>query len=151
MPEAAPGGRPLNIFFDVDNTVVLWNGRLRNHTEDVFRALRADGHTIYIWSGVGIRRWDMQHHGLQDYVTDYFVKPLDRYRERAYGEFAVSVPIHYVIDDHRGVVDAFGGFHVSDQPRADDREMLDLLEDIRRFAAAPPAGDPDNGFPGRPA
>ena len=147
MSEMPGPMRPLNIFFDVDNTVVLWNGRLRNHTEEVFQALRDDGHTIYIWSGVGIRRWDMEHHGLQDYVAEYFVKPLDNYRERAYGEFEVSVPIHYTIDDHKGVVDAFGGFHVSDSPPTDDREMLDLLADIRRFAAEPPAGDPHNGFP----
>ena len=28
--------RQLNVFFDVDNTIVLWNGKLRNHTREVF-------------------------------------------------------------------------------------------------------------------
>ncbi len=62
-------GKPLNVFFDVDNTLIMWNGRLRNHAHDVFAALKDAGHTIYIWSGVGIRRWDMKRHNLDEFVT----------------------------------------------------------------------------------
>ena len=43
--------KKLNVFFDVDNTLIMWNGKLRNHTREVFEALREEGHTIYIWSG----------------------------------------------------------------------------------------------------
>ena len=60
---------------DVDSTLILWNGQLRNHTQEVFERLRESGHTIYIWSGVGIRRWDMRRHDLDRYVEDYFIKP----------------------------------------------------------------------------
>ncbi len=129
--------RRLNLFFDVDNTLILWNGKLRNHVREVFDAIREDGHHIYIWSGVGIRRWDMNRHQLHEYVRDYFVKPLDNYYERAYRDFKVNVPIHFAVDDHRGVVDAFGGYFINDSPKLDDREMLDVLAAIREFAAQP--------------
>src|SRR6266511_378097 len=55
----AEGCAPLmNIFFDVDDTLVTWDFRLRPHVRDVFEALRDDGHRIYIWSGRG-KRWDV--------------------------------------------------------------------------------------------
>jgi len=131
--------RPLNVFFDVDNTLIMWNGKLRPHTRDVFEALRNEGHKIYIWSGVGIRRWDMKRHELQDYVEDYFVKPLDRYRERAYTEFKVNVPIDYVIDDHPAVIDAFDhGYYIADELKPNDRELLDVLDQVRALALQPP-------------
>ncbi|MDA1240805.1 MAG: HAD hydrolase family protein, partial [Chloroflexi bacterium] len=58
---SGPGqGRSLNVFFDVDNTLIMWNGSLRNHAEHVFKSLKEAGHTIYVWSGVGIRRMDMR-------------------------------------------------------------------------------------------
>jgi len=55
--------RELNVFFDVDNTLIMWDGKLRNHTQEVFEKLREDGHTIFVWSGVGIRKWDMRRPG----------------------------------------------------------------------------------------
>jgi hypothetical protein len=126
-------GRSLNVFFDVDNTLIMWNGRLRNHTRHVFERLREAGHTIYIWSGVGIRRWDMKRHELDEFVEDYFIKPLEDHHARL---DALGVPLvpDYVIDDHKSVVDAFGGFHISDMPKDDDRELLDVLEEINEFA-----------------
>lgn len=137
--------RLLNVFFDVDNTLILWNGKLRNHTREVFERLTQRGHTIYIWSGVGIRRWDMKRHDLDRYVEDYFIKPLDRHHERLE---ALGVPMtpDFVIDDHREVVDAFGGYVVSDMPPADDSELLDVELAIERFArrdgAAPGGAEP---------
>lgn len=127
------GHRQLNIFFDVDNTLIMWNGRLRNHTRHVFERLREAGHTIYIWSGVGIRRWDMKRHELDEFVEDYFIKPLEDHHARLE---ALGVPLvpDYVIDDHKTVVDAFGGFHISDMPKQDDRELLDVLEEINELA-----------------
>ena len=46
--------RQLNVFFDVDNTLIMWDGVVRNHIREVFEALKENGHEIYIWSGVGI-------------------------------------------------------------------------------------------------
>ena len=67
------------------------------------------------------------------------MKPLDRYRERAYSEFKVNVPIDYVIDDHPAVIDAFDrGYHIADDLKPDDRELLDVLDEVRALALTPP-------------
>lgn len=132
--QATPTVRRLNVFFDVDHTLIMWNGSLRNHTEHVFHSLKEAGHTIYIWSGVGIRRWEMRKHWLDVYVTDYFIKPIeDHHRKLA----ILGVPLvpDYVIDDHKTVVDAFGGYHIPDIAKADDEELLHVLADITRFAS----------------
>ncbi len=125
--------RKLNVFFDVDNTLIMWNGKLRNHTRDVFVQLRDAGHTIYIWSGVGIRRWDMRRHELDEFVQDYFIKPLDDHHARL-GPLGVTVKPDFVIDDHKTVVDAFGGYHISDVAKPDDRELLDVLAAIEAMS-----------------
>ena len=126
--------RHLNVFFDVDYTLIMADGRLRNHTEEVFQRLKDAGHSIYIWSGVGIRRFDMRLHGLDGYVDDYFVKPLYRYRERL-DEMDVPIVPDYVIDDHPQVVRAFdAGYHIPDIARRDDRELLNVLEEIEALA-----------------
>lgn len=136
--------RKLNVFFDVDYTLVMWDGRLRNHARDVFVRLTEAGHSIYIWSGVGIRRWDMRRHGLDEFVTDYYVKPLWAYRERL-KEFNVPVVPDFVIDDHKSVVDDFVGYHIPDTAEKDDRELLEVLERIEALAREPApegAGEP---------
>ena len=33
--------RKLNVFFDVDYTLVMWDGKLRNHAEEVFKRFRS--------------------------------------------------------------------------------------------------------------
>ena len=132
--------RKLNVFFDVDNTLIMWNGKLRNHTRHVFEELRSAGHTIYIWSGVGIRRWEMRRHDLDDFVEDYFIKPLDDHHAKLEALGVPMVP-DFVIDDHRQVVDAFGGYHISDMAKEDDRELLDVLDLITTMAAEQSLGD----------
>lgn len=144
-PALAPGpgqGRSLNVFFDVDNTLIMWNGSLRNHAEHVFKSLKEAGHTIYVWSGVGIRRMDMRRHNLDPYVTDYFLKPLEDHH-RKLKIFGVPLTPDYVIDDHKTVVDAFGGYHIPDIARPDDEELLRVLEGITAFAAQPTLGGTD--------
>ena len=138
--------KPLNVFFDVDNTLIMWNGQLRNHVREVFERLKAAGHTIYIWSGVGIRRWEMRRHDLDDFVEDYFIKPLDRHRERL-ESLGVPLTPDFVVDDHKAVVDAFGGYHVSDMPGPDDAELLDVLRAIEEHASSGSAGHHDAGPP----
>ena len=108
----------------------------------MFSRLKEAGHSIYIWSGVGIRRFDMRLHGLDGYVDDYFVKPLYRYRDRSM-EMDVTVMPDYVVDDHSQVVAAFDhGYHIPDIARRDDRELLYILEEIEALAAAT-TGDGD--------
>lgn len=125
--------RQLNVFFDVDNTLIMWDGKLRNHAHDVFTKLRDDGHTIYVWSGVGIRRWDMRRHKLDEFVEDYFLKPLEDHHERL-KTYNVHVFPDYVIDDHKTVVDAFFGYHIPDMAGPDDRELLEVYAHITEVA-----------------
>ena len=125
--------RKLNVFFDVDNTLIMWYGKLRNHAHDVFTKLRDDGHTIYVWSGVGIRRWDMRRHKLDEFVADYFLKPLEDHHERL-KTYDVHVFPDYVIDDHKSVVDAFFGYHIPDMAGPDDRELLEVYAHITEVA-----------------
>lgn len=125
--------RKLNVFFDVDNTLIMWDGKLRNHAHDVFTKLRDDGHTIYVWSGVGIRRWDMRRHKLDEFVEDYFLKPLEDHHERL-KTYDVHVFPDYVIDDHKSVVDAFFGYHIPDMAGPDDRELLEVYAHITEVA-----------------
>jgi hydroxymethylpyrimidine pyrophosphatase-like HAD family hydrolase len=42
----------MNIFFDVDETIVGYDGSLRPLVHETFKALLEEGHRIYIWSGV---------------------------------------------------------------------------------------------------
>ena len=120
----------MNIFFDVDNTLIMWDGKLRNHSEDVFKKILDDGHTLYIWSGIGIRKKEIEGVGLDKYVTDYFIKPLYDHRARL-PKLGVNVSVDYVIDDHESVVQVFGGYHIPDIANEDDTELLKVLEDIR--------------------
>jgi hypothetical protein len=128
--------RQLNIFFDVDYTIISWDGTLRPHTREVFEQLKADGHTIYLWSGVGIRREVVNQHKLHDLVTDCFMKPTWDYKN-ALTRLNVPLVPDFVIDDHNGVVSAFGGYWISrfdGYPGYQDEEMKKVYEAIRAHA-----------------
>ena len=125
--------RGLNVFFDVDDTLILRPNRLRNHAPEVFARLFEAGHRIYVWSGNGIRRYEMEQHNLDGFVSDYFVKPIEHYREQL-ARFRVTVEPDFVVDDHAGVVEAFGGYRVSLYTPDDDRELLRALAAIEAHA-----------------
>ncbi|HEY3059716.1 MAG TPA: HAD hydrolase family protein [Chloroflexota bacterium] len=42
----------MNIFFDVDETILGYDGSLRPLVRETFKVLVDEGHRIYIWSGV---------------------------------------------------------------------------------------------------
>ena len=90
----------MNIFFDVDYTLLAVDGSLRPNTHEVFEKLVADGHRIYIWSGMGVRTAEVRRHGLDQHVVDVF-------------------------DDYPEIVGVFGGAVVRPYyfPVADDDEM----------------------------
>lgn len=101
----------MNIFFDVDYTLLGLDNTLRPGTMDTFHKLLADGHCIYIWSGVGLR-WEMvREHKLEPMVSGVYEKPTDRFHERLEGLGVPLVP-DFVIDDYPEIVAAFGGVWV---------------------------------------
>lgn len=115
----------MNVFFDVDGTIVgTWDGALRPLVREVFAQLRADGHHIYIWSGVGLRWREVEEHDLRSMIVTCFHKPLyDHHRQL--GPLGITVHPDFVIDDHPQVVAAFGGVTVRPFYTYDphDREM----------------------------
>ncbi len=126
----------MNIFFDVDDTLIAFNGSLRPHVYEVFQKLLDDGHDIYIWSGVGLRWEIIDRHKLRSYIKDCFVKPTQNYVQ---GLEILGIPIRpdFCVDDHVELVNALGGEAVKPYYWADqrDREMLRIYDAISEFAA----------------
>lgn len=126
----------MNIFFDVDGTIVgSYDVALRPLVREVFEQIRADGHLIYIWSGVGLRWQEIDRHGLRPLIETCFWKPRWDHHARL-SDLGVNVLPEFVVDDHRDVVAAFGGITVYPfdfyDPR--DREMERVYQAIREHA-----------------
>ena len=131
----------MHIFFDVDFTLITWDYRLRPHVREVFARLKDEGHTLYLWSGMG-KRWEIvEQHGLHEWITDCFDKPLYNHRARL-PELGVSVEPDFVIDDHADPVDVFGGALIQPPhtPLDADTEMLRIYDAIQAFCSASRAG-----------
>ncbi len=119
------------IFFDVDDTLLTWDHRLRPHAREVIGALAAGGFAVYLWSGAGVR-WEVAWaHDLARHITGCFEKPLSRHRERLAGLGVPFVPDH-VVDDDEDIVRVFGGTHVPAplEPLHEDRHLLRVLADV---------------------
>ena len=129
----------MNIFFDVDYTLITWDVKLRPGVLEVFEKLRADGHIIYLWSGVGPRWEIVKRFELHDHVTDCFWKPLYDHHARMV-ELGVTVSPDYVIDDHQEIIDAFVGTTIKEpaMPLHTDRELWRVYDDIQAFVADQP-------------
>lgn len=121
----------MNIFFDVDYTIISWDGSLRPHVREVFEKLCEDGHNIYVWSGVGIR-WDVvEQYKLGSFVKGCFLKPTWDYAN-ALERHGVTVRPDFCVDDHREVVAALGGVAVTPYGvNHNDSEMLRVYEAIK--------------------
>jgi hypothetical protein len=127
------------IFFDVDDTIVVWAGdkaRLRPGVREVFNQLRADGHEIYLWSGNGVRWEIVRQFELTDLVINCFHKPKYDHRRRL-ADLSVPFAPDFVIDDYQEVVDAFVGVCISapSNPLEEDRELFRVYEVIREYVA----------------
>lgn len=124
----------MNIFFDVDDTLITWDVKLRPNVHNVFQQLRDDGHTIYLWSGYGPRWEVVRRFDLHEHVTDCHWKPLHDHHERL-EELGVPMVPDYTVDDHPDIINAFGGTHIqAPGPFLErDTEMLRVLDEIRAF------------------
>ena len=132
----------MNIFFDCDYTIIAMNGGLRPGVRELFQRLKDDGHTIYVWSGMGIRWREVRKHGLDDLVTDCFHKPIFDYRNRM-KTLGVTVEPDLVIDDYPDIVASLGGVRVKaylyENPA--DREMERLYHLITALCDKLPPRD----------
>ncbi|MCH7706095.1 MAG: HAD hydrolase family protein [Chloroflexi bacterium] len=101
----------MNIFFDMDYTLLGLDNSLRPNTREVMQRLKDDGHTLYVWSGVGIRWPEVKQHNLEPFITDCFMKPLKNFVEEL-ERANLPVKPDLVIDDYPEVPTALGGIWV---------------------------------------
>ena len=125
----------LNIYFDCDYTILAMDGSLRPRTREVFSNLIEDEHKVFIWSGVGLRTKDMERLNLMDLISGIFVKPIAEF-EDGLDRFSVSPRPDFVIDDHREIVEFFGGVHIEPYyfRASEDGQMDDLYKCIADFS-----------------
>ena len=111
----------------MDYTILGLDNSIRPGTEEVFQRLLADGHIIYIWSGMGIRWTEVREHNLAQYITDCFVKPLENFVQAVKAQNLPAQP-DLVIDDYPEVTQALGGIWVRPylfkNPRDDEMERV---------------------------
>ncbi len=132
----------MRLFFDVNGTLIGDRGQLRPLVHQVFRSLRADGHQIYLWSGMGLRWEEVRRHALQPYVLDCYRKPLEHTDGR--WEAAHTDEPCLVIDDIAPIVEEYGGIVVRPYywENDDDCEMERVYRIIRDVAATGSSSDP---------
>jgi hypothetical protein len=125
----------VNVFFDVDYTILSYDNGIRPGTHEIFEKLVANGHRVYIWSGQGIRWGEIYDHKLDACVTDVFHKPTWDYVERL-AEHGVPLVPDFVVDDYPEIVEVFGGFYVKEfyRKRHADDEMYDVYRTICEVA-----------------
>ena len=135
----APGDahyhRSLNVFFDVDGTLITWDNKIRPFVREVFQQIKDDGHEIYIWSGVGIRQEVVDRHELQQWISGLYRKPLYDYKKRL-AEFTPIEP-DFIIDDYPEIVWEIGGVQIRPPiwPMNDDGEMWRVYEALAKYVA----------------
>jgi hypothetical protein len=96
----------MNIFFDVDHTMIGEDNTLRPGVKDTLKALQRGRHILFAWSGDSLRTGTVEEHGLGQYFSGVFRKPTSNYVEVAR---ALSVEVEFVVDDYPQAVRVFGG------------------------------------------
>ena len=139
----------MNIFFDMDYTLLAVDGSLRPGARELMERLIVGGNAVYVWSGDGIRwlevrrhgletlvadcfhKWlEVRRHGLETLVADCFHKPMDNYRA-AVQDADRPVKPDLVVDDHLEVAAALGGVWV--RPYYFASETDDEMERVGRI------------------
>jgi len=125
----------LNIFFDIDQTLISHNGLIRPLAAHVIDRLISESHVVYIWSGLGVRVEEVRALGLIDKVNGVYAKPTERF-ERGLKELNIPVRPDAVVDDHPEIVDHFGGVVVWPYfwPDETDQEMILVYERLTEIA-----------------
>lgn len=135
------------VFFDVDDTLVTWDYRLRPYAREVITALVERGFEVHIWSGRGARTDVVERHGLGALISGCYPKPLYRHRERL-AELGIPCVPDHAVDDHQEIVETFGGTLVPPPatPLAEDRHLLQVLRDLQaRYNLDPGFSLPETG------
>lgn len=106
----------MNIFFDMDRTLLGLDETLRPRAARVLARLKSDGHRLYVWSGNRFSRKELREevrrHGLDTLIDDCFIKPLYNYAQITQ-DAGLPVAPDLVVDDYPEVPRALGGIWVA--------------------------------------
>ena len=102
----------MNIFFDVDYTLIAMDGSLRPGSFETFTKLKNDGHALYVWSGNGIRTREMDKFELTPLIAGVYEKPVSDF-DRGLVELGIPVVPDMAVDDYQEIVSYYGGVWVS--------------------------------------
>ena len=114
----------MNIFFDVQGTLLTMEEVPRPRAREAFLMLKEEGHDLYLWSsgGAGYAAEAAELLGVTDLVEDY----LDKRSEP-------DVPVDFAVDDDASVVEAHGGYRVAPfGGDPGDEELLRAAEAVGR-------------------
>jgi hypothetical protein len=113
----------MNIFFDVQGTLLTEDNDPRPHVREIFLKVSDMGHHVYLWStaGDGYAAHAARVLGVDDVVRGCFGK-------RSVPE---DITVDFVVDDQASWVEEHGGFLVkayNGDPR--DQELLGVVEAV---------------------
>ncbi len=122
----------MTIYIDVDLTLLSEDGHLRPGAKDLLQKLQADGHTVHLWSGNGIRWEFVDRHGLRALIAGCLYKPMYDTRT-ALKRQGAAIP-DFCVDDYPEFVEEFGGVQVKPYglPDPSDHELARVYEMISR-------------------
>ncbi|CAA9389114.1 MAG: hypothetical protein AVDCRST_MAG03-467 [uncultured Rubrobacteraceae bacterium] len=112
----------MNVFFDVQGTLLTMEEVPRPHAREAFLMLKEAGHDLYLWSsgGAGYAATAADLLGVANLVEGYF----DKRREP-------GVPVDFAVDDDASVVEAHGGYRVTPfDGDPHDEELLRVAEAV---------------------
>jgi hypothetical protein len=94
----------VNVFFDVLDTLLTEDEVPRPRAREAFLVLKKKGHDLYLWSsgGAGYAATAAELLGVADLVSGCFSKRREP-----------GVPIDFVVDDDRSMVEAHGGYRIA--------------------------------------
>jgi hypothetical protein len=93
----------VNVFFDVLNTLLTEDEVPRPRPREALLILKKKGHDLYLWSssGAGYAATAADLLGVTDLVSGCFGKRREP-----------GVPVNFVVDDDRSMVEAHGGYRI---------------------------------------
>jgi hypothetical protein len=115
----------VNVFFDVQSTLLTMEEAPRPRAREAFMMLKGSGHDLYLWSsgGAGYAATAADLLGVADLVSDYFSKRSEP-----------DVPVDFAVDDDASMVEAHGGYHI--KPFGGDPWDKELLRAAEAVADA---------------
>ena len=112
----------MNVFFDVQGTLLTMEEVPRPRAREAFLTLTASGHDLYLWSsgGAGYAATAADLLGVADLVSGCFGKRTEP-----------GVPVDFAVDDDASVVEAHGGYRIAPfDGDPHDEELLRAAEAV---------------------